>query len=100
MATNKTNLQKLAHELDGSLGSIGVANETLADISTELLHVVEEMEELSNEKDLRIYHEQWRRNLRILSKLMYHASTDLIAGNEKAREVSEDMFNEIHRSEK
>lgn len=100
MATNKTNLQKLAHQLDGSLGSIGVAVKTVDDITTELLHLSEEMDNLSDDENLKIYQQEWNRKLRILSKLMYHASTDLVAGNEKAREVSENMFDVIHRNEK
>lgn len=100
MTKNKMDLQKLAHELDGSLGSIGVATETIADISTELLQLVDKMNNLPDEQHLRIYFHEWHRSLRVLSKLMYHASNDLVAGNEKARAVSENMFDEIHGNEK
>lgn len=100
MTTNKTNLQELAHKLDNSIGKTRSATETVDDISTELLQLVDEMNNLQNEENLRIYHRDWHRHLRILAKLLYHASNDLVEGTKESHAVSEVMFDEIVKKEK
>ena len=99
MTNKKMNLQDLAHGLDNAAGAISLVTETMEDISVNLSHVMEDMDNVSAEEDLRIYFRQWQREIRILAKLMNHTSNELNAGNEEVKSLSNQIFDEVVRKD-
>ena len=97
MTIKKNTLKDLAHSLDNASGGVNLATITMDDISANLLHVAEDMDNVKEGTDLRIYFREWHREIRILAKLMYHTSEELNKSNEEVSEISEQIFDQVVR---
>lgn len=99
-------LQNLALELDNASGGLDLEYDVLNDVKTNFLHLVEDMNNLEHAKklntygDLRIRFEEWHRELRILSQLMYYSMEHARDHKQDIRYLSEGIMEVAREDEK
>lgn len=98
MTKEKTDLAGLAHELDNASGELSCRVEVLADIKTNLMQMMDDMNNMDKPENLRIHFMEWHRELRILSQLMFHTMRETEETQEKIKYLSEGFFEEIVRN--
>lgn len=100
MTKEKMDLAELAHQIDNASGELNCRVEVLADIKTNLMQMVDDMNNMDEPENLRIYFMEWHRELRILSQLMFHTMRETEETQQNIKRVSEDLFEGIVRNEK
>lgn len=88
----------LVRELETVAGGINVEVSILEDINTKFFQVVEDMDNNDEPENLRIRFEEWRREMWILSRLMYHSMESLKNDRKNVKYLSEGFFEEVIRN--
>jgi cell division protein ZapA (FtsZ GTPase activity inhibitor) len=92
-------LRKMTSELDSELGAINCRIETLTDIKTELLQLVDQMNIAAYNNKLHLYCQENHRKIRILSELMCYSMNELTKNFETAYGFHQSMFEKIMDNE-
>lgn len=94
----KTQLQNTLHELDHTMGSIGLRVRSLNDIQTLFGQLNDSMEEAAHSGEPRVYFETHFREVRVLSDLMFFTMKELSKEFEQVEKLKETLFDEAVRN--
>lgn len=96
----KQTLKDLSFELDHQLAGIDGQVDTLDDVRTNLLLLVDKMTEALHKGEERACYLEHHRELRLLAELMNYSMKDLKENHQTSSKIHSTMFTEIMRTEK